>query len=180
MKRSIVQGLGAFTPATWAEIRGSVESKDARTIEQALNRTAPVFYAIIVEATKVSGVARWKYQWAQVVRKADTALFPASMFNTLVGGRTSSVTGQPIRYAVNLLEVANTAGLAYGIEVTTDGVAIVTAPTYTFRQIPNGTIVEMRLTRDRGGLINPTFSATNPIDGDCPAPDSNLIDGGQF
>ena len=180
MKRNITQGLGVFTPSTWAEIRQTVESNDAKQIQQDLDRTTPVFYAIIIEATKVSGIARWKYAWAQVVRKADTALFPASMFNTLVGGRTSSVTGQPIRYAVNLLEVANTAGLAYGIVVTTDGVAIETAPTYEFKPIPNGTIVEMRLTRDRGGLINPTFSATNPIDGDCPAPDSNLIDGGAF
>lgn len=102
------------------------------------------------------------------MRKADTSLFPDSMFDTLQGGRTSTPqVGQPSRYAVNLLEVANTATLAYGIAVT-NGVAVVTSPTFTIRQIPLLTIVEMRLTRDRGGVLNPTFSATNPIDGDCP------------
>lgn len=169
VKRSIVQGLGAFTPATWAEIRGSVESKDARTIEQALNRTPPVFYAKLTLATKVAGRARWQYEWLQVVRKASTSAFADTMFDTLVDGRTSNAVGaEPKRYAVNLLEVANTDLFAYGIGVTTDGVAIATSPTYAFKRIPENTIVEMRLTRDRGGVISPTFSATNPIDGYCP------------
>lgn len=168
MKRSIVQGLGAFTPSTWAEIRQTVESNNIKEIQGELNRTAPVFYAKITSAIQVSGRARWRYGWEQVVRKADTSLFPDSMFDTLQGGRTSTPqVGQPSRYAVNLLEVANTATLAYGIAVT-NGVAVVTSPTFTIRQIPLLTIVEMRLTRDRGGVLNPTFSATNPIDGDCP------------
>ncbi len=181
MKRSIVQGLGAFTPATWAEIRGSVESKDARTIEQALNRTAPVFYAKLTVATKVSGRARWQYEWVQVVRKASTSAFADAMFDTLVGGRNSNAVGDGAkRYAVNLLEVANTDTLAYGIQVTTNGVTISNSIEFQFKQIPINTIVEMRLTRDRGGLINPTFLATNPIDGGCPAPASNIISGGTY
>lgn len=181
VKRSIVQGLGAFTPATWAEIRGSVESKDAQTIEQALKRTSPVFYAKLTLATKVSGRARWKYEWVQVVRKASTSAFADTMFDTLVGGRTSEGVGaEAKRYAVNLLEVANTDLFAYGIGVTTDGVAIASSPTYQIKRIPVDTIVEMRLTRDRGGLINPTFSAVNPIDGACPSSASDLISGGTY
>ncbi len=180
VKRSIVQGLGAFTPSTWAEIRGSVESKDAQTIEQALKRTSPVFYAKLTLATKVAGRARWQYEWVQVVRKASTSAFADTMFDTLVGGRNSNAVGaEAKRYAVNLLEVANTDLFAYGIGVTTDGVAIASSPTYQIKRIPEDTIVEMRLTRDRGGLINPTFSAVNPIDGAC-AFDISLIDGGQF
>jgi len=181
VKRNITQGLGAFTPTTWAEIRSLVDSKEKGLIQTPQNRTAPVIYAKLTVATKVSGRARWLYQWEQVVRKASTSAFPDSMFDTLVGGRNSNaVSGGAIRYAVNLMEVANTGTVAYGIAVTTDGVAVSNSPTFTIRQIPLLTIVEMRLTRDRGGLINPTFSAVNPIDGGCPAPDSSLIDGGQF
>lgn len=169
VKRSIVQGLGSFTPSTWAEIRQTVESNDAKQIQQEINRTAPVFYAKLTVATKVAGRARWQYEWVQVVRKASTSAFADTMFDTLVGGRTSEGVGaEPKRFAINLLEVTNTANLAYGIAVTTDGVAISTSPTYTFKRIPLNTIVEMRLTRDRGGVISPTFSATNPIDGNCP------------
>ena len=91
------------------------------------------------------------------------------MFDILVGGRNSNAVGSgDKRYAVNLLEVANTDLFAYGIGVTTDGVAIATSPTYAVKRIPENTIVEMRMTRDRGGVISPTFSATNPIDGYCP------------
>lgn len=181
MKRNIVEGLGAFTPSTWAEIRSLVDSKEGVEIQRSQNRTPPVFYAKITEATKVSGIARWKYQWVQVVRKANTSAFADSMFDTLSGGRNSdAVSGGAIRYAVNLFEVANTSVLAYGMAVTTDGVALQNADTYDFEPVPLNTIVEMRLTRDRGGVISPTFSAPNPIDGDCPTPDSNLINGGTF
>lgn len=180
MKRNITEGLGAFTPSTWAEIRSVVESNDKGLIQGGQKLTSPVFYAKITEATKVSGLARWKYQWEQVVRMANTSAFANPMFDLLIGGRTAFIQGQAIRYAVNLLEMPNTANLAYGIGVTTDGVVIASAPSYEFKRIPLNTIVEMRLTRDRGGLINPTFSATNPIDGACPSPVSDIISGGTY
>lgn len=185
MKRNITQGLGAFTPSTWAEIRQTVESNDAKQLQQEIDRTAPVFYAKLTDATKVAGRARWQYEWVQVVRKASTSAFADTMFDALVGGRNSNAVGaEPKRYAINLLEVANTDVLAYGLTVTTDGVAIAIAPTYQVKRIPVNTIVEMRLTRDRGGIINPTFYATNPIDGGCPVSnlieDTDLISGGTF
>lgn len=171
MKRNIVQGLGAFTPSVWAETRSLVDSRERKVYQKTQNRTPPPFYAKLTSATKVAGRARWKYEWEQVVRKADTSAFGDEMFNILVDGRSSdSVPNAPKKYAVNLLEVANTEDLAYGISVTTDGVVISSVPTYSFRRIPQNTIVEMRLTRDRGGDLSPTFSATNPIDGDCPEP----------
>ena len=189
MKRTITQGLGAFDPRTWAQIRESVEGQDNLEFQGRDRRAIPVFFAQITAATQVgvtvSGVttmrARWKYEWLQSVRKDATAAFPDSMYDTLVGGRTSAdpTGGGAKRFAVNLFEVANTATVAMGIAVT-NGTTIVSASLYVIKPIPIGTIVELRLMRDRGGNISPTFSAMNPIDGSCPAPDSNLIDGGTF
>lgn len=167
MKRNITEGLGAFTPSVWAEIRTTVEESLRKEKGDRPPMSVSIIYAKITMFTQVTSRARWRYEWIQVVRMASSAAFPDSMFDTLVGGRTSNaVGGGEKRYAVNLAEVANTATLAFGIAVT-GGVTIASATGYQIKPIPIDTIVELRLSRSRDGEISPTFSLTNPIDGEC-------------
>lgn len=167
MKHSITQGLGYFTPEVWSDIREKVEESEPQPTSRN-GRRSLVLYAKLGDATQVANRARWKYGWEQVVRSANTSAFGDSMFLTLVGGRNSNdpMGGTAKRYGLNLCEVANTATIAFGFGVT-NGITLTSVVGFEVKRIPQDTIVEMRLSRDRGGAISPTFSMVNPIDGQC-------------
>lgn len=96
--------------------------------------------------TKENGVARWEY----------------SVFDTNFNGANFVVSGSFVN-AKNLLEVMNTSTTAYGISVTgSHGITLAGFTGFSFKPVPNGTIVEMKY--KNGGYF---FSAPNPIDGAC-------------
>jgi len=121
-----------------------------------------LFEARVTSPTQVSGSARWRYSWTEVVYDPATGLYV-----TLDGGRSSG-SGFPI--AINTLEADNTGTSAYGIAVASgaSGAFYVhdTADRYQFKPVPT-TVVMMRLSTAADGSMVASFSAPNPIDGNC-------------
>jgi len=74
-------------------------------------------------------------------------------------------SGSPV-VAYNLLEISNTAAIAYGISVNGAGHKI-TGTNFTFGPVPVDTYVRMEQTNDPLGANDYWFSAPNVISGSC-------------
>jgi hypothetical protein len=173
MKPTINKGLGALTPETWGEIYASVQNsrRGDRTRDDYANRDTRFLAEITGNLEAVVGRARWKYSW-QEVRRLTNASFNYSMPENALSGSTST------NFAVNVLELANTTGTAYGYYVTAR--ELQDADGYFFNPVPNGTIVEMIMRRSLNGSLVYEFIAPNPITGSCPAGIVQELDGGEY
>lgn len=170
LKRSISTGLGALTPSAWNEIVDAVDYYqslgnvvDATYAGNDLNQRT--ILALIGTPTQIGTAARWQYAWTQVRRSASATTYAAD------GGLSDTTPG--MRKALNLLEVGNTDALAYGISVS--GLLLNNASGWAFKPVPAGAIVQLRMVRDKGGVLSLEFIAPNPIDGACPVPPSPIL-----
>ena len=169
IKRDISVGLGAITPQAWAQIVDKVnENASQRRFAQrdGQNKT---FIAKITGATKVSGLAKWEYAFEQVRRVTATVTVAA-----VTDGITS--VAYPTKKAINLLEVGNTATLAYGF-IVTSGTVIASSPDYELKPVPINEVVEITARYDDAGVMSFEFCAPNPIDGACPIAGPGLVGG---
>jgi hypothetical protein len=164
MKPRITRGFGALTPATWAEIyevvtASGLDSSTGPAGSAGSDRRN--FQARITGATRLSGIAVWRYTWEQVRVQTTTT---AVTVTTVTNGLTSTAQGD----GWNVLELANTATAAYGIAVdSADGVSVTAHPGFEVKPVPTGTIVHMMLLRATDGALRAEFSAANPVDGAC-------------
>jgi len=174
MKPTISKGLGALTPETWGEIYAAVQATGAsdRTGEDYSKREKRFPARITGNLIVTSGRARWKYAWEEV-RRAQATAFSVGLPSNYKTGTTST------DFAVNLLEIGNTSGLAYGY--AHDGtLELDNADGFYFAPVPNGVIVEMVMRRASDGGLAYEFSAPNPIAGSCPAGIVQEFDGGEY
>ena len=150
-----------------SELAGVVATMQAQQADMArMLRTqdAPDFVAKITGATISASVPIWTYNWTEV--EPANSIGTNTDYATKTGGRTG--TGN----AVNLLELGNAAGLAYGFSVAfSGGQWKLTAAGFTnfiFYPVPANTIVRMRTVyRATSGTQRYEFSAPNRIDGTC-------------
>lgn len=150
-----------------AEMASALATLQAQQTDMArMLRTqdAPDFVAKITGATINASVPIWTYNWAEV--EPANSIGTNTDYATKTGGRTG--TGN----AVNLLELGNAAGLAYGFSVAFSGGAWkLTAAGFTnfiFHPVPTNTIVRMRTVyRATSGTQRYEFSAPNRLDGTC-------------
>lgn len=173
MKQTISKGLGALTPETWGEIYGAVQNSRRvdRTGEDYANREKR-FPAQITGNAIISGTrARWKYSWQEIRRTTATGVAIASPANAKSGSTSTDA-------AINLLEIGNTDGTAYGYAVTSR--ELNDAEGYFFEPVPNNTIVEMIMRRAENGALAYEFIAPNPIIGACPVEFTSTLDGGEY
>lgn len=163
IKREISKGIGVLTPSVWATIVDSTERKSPQRAMSSASKTE-LFTAKIsaTAATQISGLAQWLYEFDQVVRTAGAS---TNAFTVVTWGIKSSTL--PIRKAVNIYESANTAVLAMGFAVTS-GINITSAPGFSIKPIPPGTVVLMAMHHDTANVLSYEFSAMNPIHGACP------------
>jgi len=109
--------------------------------------------------TQIGNAARWSYGWEEVRYEGDGG----GSFETFTGNRTSVTTGE----AINILELGNTATIAYGIPVAGANFSI-NDTGVRFRAVPSGTVVKMWATSDpRNGDSRVVFEAPNPVHGPC-------------
>lgn len=128
------------------------------------------FFAKLGASPEQDGnAARWLYAWNEVSWASET-----SEWTAIEGGRSSSLWGK----AWNLLEANNTASSAYSIPVAGTNFEIGNTGV-RFRSVPSSTIVRMSIARSDDGLGVPTFSAPNPVWGNC-TPLSELVTSGDF
>lgn len=168
MKPKITRGLGALTPATWAEIYATVAGAGADGGGGTITRPPKTaggdrerFLATIGAATQIAGKAIWNYAWTQVrAQTTSTSVTTANVTN----GLSSTTQG----VAWNILEWANTATIAYGYSVA-DGTDLTDYEGFKIDKVPAGTVVQMWLTRATDGTLRAEFMAPNPITGECPA-----------
>lgn len=174
MKPTISKGLGALTPETWGEIYQAVQATGAsdRTGNDYSNREKRFPARITGNLIATSGRARWKYSWEEVRRAQASAFTVATPTNNKSGSTSTD-------FAVNLLEIGNTSGNAYGY--AHDGtLQLNSAQGFYFAPIPNGVIVEMVMRRASDGGLAYEFCAPNPITGTCPAGLVQELDGGEY
>jgi hypothetical protein len=173
MKPTISKGLGALTPETWGQIYAAVQATGNadRTGSDYSKREKRFPARITGNAIISAGRARWKYAWEETRRTTATGVALASPSNA----RSGTVS---VDVAINLLEIGNTTGTAYGYLVT--NLELTNAPGYEIKPIPDGTIVEMIMRRASNGALAYEFLAPNPIDGECPAEFTSTIDGGEY
>jgi hypothetical protein len=174
MKPTINKGLGALTPETWGEIYSAVQATGAtdRTGSDYSKREKRFPARITGNLIFASGRARWKYSWEEV-RRASKISVTLSLPSNYKSGSTST------DFAVNLLEIGNTSGLAYGY--AHDGtLELDNADGFYFAPVPNGVIVEMVMRRASDGGLAYEFCAPNPITGTCPAGLVQELDGGEY
>jgi hypothetical protein len=170
LKRSISTGLGALTPSAWNEIVDAVDYvQEQRNMSDGMNGAGELnqrtILALIGAATQIGTAARWQYAWTQVRRSASVTTYAAD------GGLSDATPG--MRKALNLLEAGNTDAIAYGISVS--GLVLNNADGWEFKPVPAGAIVQLRMVRDKGGVLSLEFIAPNPIDGACPVPPSPIL-----
>lgn len=174
MKPTINKGLGALTPDTWGQIYASVQATGAsdRTGEDYSKREKRFPARITGNAIETSGTARWKYSWEEVRRTGATVF--------TVGLPSNYKTGTNLTdFAVNLLEIGNTSGSAYGYAHDAN-LQLTDAEGYFFGPIPINVIVEMIMRRASDGGLAYEFCAPNPIAGVCPAGLVQELDGGEY
>lgn len=174
MKPTINKGLGALTPETWGQIYAAVQATGAsdRTGEDYSKREKRFPARITGNLIATSGRARWKYAWEEV-RRAQATQFTVATPSNHKTGTTST------NFAVNLLEIGNTAGSAYGYAHDASR-QLTDAEGFFFEPIPNGVIVEMVMRRASDGGLAYEFCAPNPIAGSCPAGIVQEFDGGEY
>lgn len=174
MKPTINKGLGALTPETWGEIYAAVQATGSsdRTGEDYSKREKRFPARITGNLIFASGLARWKYSWEEVRRASKTSI-TLSLPSNYKTGTTST------DFAVNLLEIGNTSGSAYGYAHDAS-LQLTDAEGYYFGPIPNGVIVEMVMRRASDGGLAYEFCAPNPIAGSCPAEFTSVLDGGEY
>jgi len=174
MKPTISKGLGALTPDTWGQIYAAVQATGAsdRTGEDYSKREKRFPARITGNQIATSGRARWHYAWEEVRRNQATA-FAVVLPSNYKTGTTST------DFAINLLEIGNTAGSAYSY-AHDENLQLTDAEGYFFGPIPNGVIVEMVMRRAEDGSLAFEFSAPNPIAGSCPAEFTSVLDGGEY
>jgi hypothetical protein len=172
MKPTISKGLGALTPETWGQIYAAVQAtSDIDTTKDGKAR-AKTFTATIDSSTPfTAGTAKWKYSWTEKRRNSDVANVVTTIDNPRTG---SDFAG----YAVNLLELSNTAATAYGFAVT--ATELDSQPGFFVGPVPNGTVVEITMRRAKNGSISYEFMAPNRIDGACPVGLVQELDGGEY
>lgn len=172
MKPTINKGLGALTPETWGEIYQSVQtSKSADRTGLESSRRSDFLARITGHSAITIGTAKWKYAWEEVRRDSITV---ATVSNVVPGRIGTTATN----WAINTLEINNTATSAYGYEVS--NTMLVNADGYAVKMIPTGTIVIMYMRRAVNGAVSFEFSAPNPIDGVCPSGLIQTLDGGSY
>lgn len=125
---------------------------------------APDFAAKITSVQISATVPIWKYSWVEV--EPDDFIGTNTDYTVRPVGRSGT------NNAVNLLELGNTSGSAYGFSVAyAGGQWKLTAANFTnfvFHPIPVGSIVRMRVAyRPTSGTERFEFSAPNRIDGTC-------------
>jgi len=168
MNRTIQRGLGSLTPTVWRQIADKVNQLIDSHKEKTAAQQPIIILAKITGSTKISGVARWKYSFAEVLRDADTSAMTGTMFSERTGGITSGAASLADYRATNVLEAANTNALWYGVAVQgAQGTQLVSNDAFNVQPVPNNTVVEMTITRSRGGNAFAYFSAPNPVDGNC-------------
>ena len=164
IQRTISTGLGALTPAAWADIVAAVDAtvgiQESTGSASGREIGAPRFVlAKITTAQQEIGKAVWHYDWAQV-RRASSGV----AFAVIANGLTSATNGG--KKAINRLEAGNTAALAYGFVVTT-GINLTAHSGYTFQRVPADTVVQLSIRRNAAGVTSFEFEAPNRIDGAC-------------
>jgi hypothetical protein len=169
LKRSISTGLGALTPAAWSEIVEAVDYvQELRGVTDGMGPPGDLsqrtILAKIGASTQIGTAARWEYAWTQVRRDASATTYSAD------GGLSDTTPG--MRKALNLLEAGNTDALAYGISVS--GLVLNNADGWEFKPVPADAVVQLRMVRDKGGVLSLEFIAANPIDGACPVAPSPI------
>lgn len=171
MKPSISIGLGALTPETWGEIYKTVESVKTKDATGEINLVTRFTAVIEGNAIVTAGTAIWRYAWTEK-RRATSTSTTLSTVDSAKSGTTS------VGYAVNLLELGNTAGTAYGFTVAS--LFLTNADGYQIKPIPSGTPVEIIMRRAKDGSLGYEFIAPNPIDGQCPTGVVQVLDGGPY
>jgi len=168
MKRTIQRGLGSLSPTVWRQIADSVNKLVSEYHESFTAQQPQRFLARITNATKITGIARWKYGFEEVLRNPDTSGMATALFSPRTGGITSDLQSLATYKATNLLEAGNTSTLWYGVAVQgSQGIQLVSNDAFNVLPVPVNAVVEMTVVRSRGGNAFAYFSAPNPIDGDC-------------
>lgn len=175
MKPTITKGLGALTPEVWSQIYALVQGQGADggtppsvRSQQSRGGDRERFLARITGAEQVSARAIWQYEWEQV--RVQTAGGAAPTITTVLNGHTDGAQG----VAWNILEMGNTATVAFGFDVT-NGVQLNAFEGFSIDRVPNNTIVQMWFTRATNGALRAEFVAPNPITGACPEPPAPLV-----
>lgn len=170
MKPTITKGLGALTPQVWAQLYEVVEGQGADGGERLSSRGQRTpggdrqrFLAKITAANQITSRAIWRYEWTQV--RVQTSEGAAPTITTVTNGHSDSSQGE----AWNILEMGNTANLAFGYGVT-NGVVLADYEGFSFGPVPENTIVQMWFSRATDGSLRPEFIYMNPISGQCPEP----------
>lgn len=168
IRREITRGLGAITPEAWSRIvratewsewtRYSAAGAGAEPVADGPERHAYAVDGRIDSATKLAGVARWRYAWTEVRLEEGT-----DTWAEVDGGQSGDGTAA---WALNMLEAGNTSALAYG-EAVSD-TTVTAHPTYFVGPVPAGAVVRMVARRDDGGVLRWQFAAPNPVTGSCP------------
>lgn len=173
MKPTINKGLGALTPETWGQIYAAVQATNGsdRTGDDYSKREKRFPARITGNAIITAGRARWKYSWEEVRRTTATGVTITVPTNNKSGTTIADA-------AINLFEIGNTTGVAYGYSVS--NLELVNATGFLFKAIPDGTIVEMIMRRSNDGALAYEFMAPNPIDGICPSGLVQELDGGEY
>jgi hypothetical protein len=182
MKPTITRGLGALTPQVWSQLYELVQGQGADGGEQLSSRGQRTaggdrqrFLAKITASTQIAARAIWRYEWIQV--RVQTAEAAAPTITEVASGHSDSTQGE----AWNILEMGNTANIAFGYGVT-NGVVLTGFEGFAFEPVPDNTIVQMWFTRATNGALRAEFIYMNPIDGQCPEPPapSTVPDFGTF
>jgi len=147
-----------------ANVVATLQAQQTDMARMMRTRDAPDFAAKITGATISSSVPIWTYNWVEV--EPANSIGTNTDYATKTGGRTG--TGN----AVNLLELGNTSGSAYGFSVAfSGGQWKLTAAGFTnfiFYPVTTNAIVRMRTVyRATSGTQRYEFSAPNRIDGTC-------------
>ena len=166
MKPYITTGLGALTPAAWRDLAVTVDTVlGPGTVRNGqLGAAQDQFRWITAQIgapSQISGVARWEYAWKQVRRNASLTTFGDEATPPLAD------TTPGMSKALNTLEAANTATIAYGFGVS-GGTELTAHPGWSIEPVPPGTVVHLMMVRDKGGVLRCEFAAPNRIDGECP------------
>jgi hypothetical protein len=147
-----------------AAVVATMQAQQADMARLMRTQDAPDFVAKITGATINTSIPIWTYNWTEV--EPANSIGTNTDYQTKTGGRTGT------NNAVNLLELGNTAGSAYGFAVALVGGAWkLTAAgftNFTFHPVPANTIVRMRTVyRATSGTQRYEFSAPNRLDGIC-------------
>lgn len=177
MKPTITRGLGALTPQVWSQLYELVQGQGADGGEQLSSRGQRTaggdrqrFLARLIGANQIAGRAIWRYEWEQV--RVQTTQNAAPTITVVTNGHTDTAQGE----AWNILEMGNTAALAFGFDVT-NGVQLNAFEGFSLNHVPLDTVVQMWFTRATNGALRAEFSAPNPITGACPEPPEPIVNG---